>query len=42
MVPPIDVQDDKEVAIVTEDDDVTLTENEIGNIFQNTPLKRNR
>ena len=32
----IDVQDDKEVDIVARDDEVALTEDEIGNLFQDT------
>ena len=32
----INVQDHKEVVIVTEDDDIILTEDEIGNLFQDT------
>ena len=32
----IDVQDNEEVVTVTEDDDVILTDDEIGNLFQDT------
>ena len=32
----IDVQDDEEVVRVTEDDEVSWTEDEIGNLFQGT------
>ena len=35
-VTAIDVQDDEEVVIVAEDYEVTLTEDEIGNLFQDT------
>ena len=39
-VAAIDVQDDEEVVIVTEDDQLTLTEDEIGNLFQILPRGR--
>ena len=35
-VATIDVQDDEEVAIVAEDNEVTLKEDEIGNLFKDT------
>ena len=35
-VATINVQDDKEVVIVTEDNEVTFTKDEIGNLFQCT------
>ena len=35
-VATIDVQDDEEVVTVTLDDKLTLTDNEIGNLFQDT------
>ena len=34
-----DVQDDKYVAILTEDDEIALTEDEIWNLFQDTSSK---
>ena len=35
-VPTTDVQGDKEVVIITNDNEVTLTEDEIGNLFQDS------
>ena len=34
---PINVQDDEEIALVTDDDEISLTENESGYLFQDTP-----
>ena len=38
-VTAIDFQDDKEVVIVTEDNEMALTEDEVRNVFQDTSFE---